>query len=148
MPFHAKTIADWFIAHAASCGQFITQMKLQKLVYISHGWYLGLTGQPLIFEEVEAWQWGPVIRGLYSEFVEFGSKPINRIDSSNLDQIDAATRQFLERIWDVYGSKTAAELSALTHLDNTPWEQTYSPHTKKVIHNDLIKKHYDELLKR
>ena len=40
----------------------ITTMQLLKLVYIAHGWMLGLYDKPLISDEVEAWQYGPFIR--------------------------------------------------------------------------------------
>jgi len=43
-------------------------MKLQKLVYYAHGWHLALNNEPLIDEQVECWQYGPVISSLFHEF--------------------------------------------------------------------------------
>jgi len=38
-----------------------TNLDVIKLVYLSHGWYLGIYGVPLIAEPIEAWPYGPVI---------------------------------------------------------------------------------------
>ncbi len=47
-------------------GDVITQLKLQKLMYIAQGIHLALYDAPLFKEEIEAWQHGPVVRELYS----------------------------------------------------------------------------------
>lgn len=49
-------------------GDAITQLKLQKLMYIAQGIHLALYDKPLLKEEIEAWQHGPVVRELYNEF--------------------------------------------------------------------------------
>ena len=54
----------------------IDPMKLQKLIYYAHSWSLAVYGEPLIEEDIEAWSWGPVVRSVYLEFKDFGSKPI------------------------------------------------------------------------
>lgn len=40
----------------------ISTMKLQKLLYLSQGWNLAITGRPLFDAEFEAWASGPVCR--------------------------------------------------------------------------------------
>jgi uncharacterized phage-associated protein len=62
MPYPAAAIANEFIKVAKRNGVLLTPMKLQKLVYFAHGWYLALLGKPLINEPVEAWKFGPVIQ--------------------------------------------------------------------------------------
>jgi len=52
-------VANYLIGKAQSEGRSITPMQLIKLVYIAHGWTLGLYDQPLIGEQVEAWTYGP-----------------------------------------------------------------------------------------
>ena len=76
MPFSAKAVANVFLELADAAKQTLTPMKLQKLVYYAHGWYLGLTGRPLLDELIQAWSFGPVVRSLYNEFKEFGADPI------------------------------------------------------------------------
>ncbi|KQH74402.1 Panacea domain-containing protein [Xylella fastidiosa] len=44
----------------------LTPLQVLKLVYLAHGWCLGVHTQPLIDELVEAWRAGPLIRSLYN----------------------------------------------------------------------------------
>ena len=66
-PYSAKAIANAFLQRAFNEKKAIGQLKLQKLVYIAHGYYLALTGgNPLVNEPFEAWDYGPVNRTLYA----------------------------------------------------------------------------------
>ena len=77
MPYKPKDIADYFLLKGADDAN-MTPMKLIKLVYIAHGWSLGLYNKTLINEQPQAWKFGPVIPSLYDEFKEFGNKKIER----------------------------------------------------------------------
>lgn len=66
--YSAKAIANKFLDIAESEGAKIDPMKMQKLVYIAHGWGLGFLGEPLITQDIEAWKYGPIISDLYHEF--------------------------------------------------------------------------------
>ncbi|MFQ5632018.1 MAG: Panacea domain-containing protein, partial [bacterium] len=57
--YDSRLIANYFIDFARKDGVAISPMKLQKLVYFAHGYYLAITGQPLIEEEIQAWRYGP-----------------------------------------------------------------------------------------
>jgi len=48
-------------------GPSFSPMKIIKLVYIAHGWMLGINGLPLMKDPIEAWRYGPVIRELYGK---------------------------------------------------------------------------------
>lgn len=60
----------------------ITHLKLQKLVYYAHAWYIGLNGpnNPLVEDDsIEAWVHGPVFPRLYHEYRRHGySEKIGR----------------------------------------------------------------------
>lgn len=162
--YDVRAIANWFLDKAQKSGEELTAMKLQKLAYVSHGWYLAFTGGPLVHDAVEAWRWGPVFRSLYREFREFGSQPIKQrataFDGSSLEErvitIDdygdsREMNRFLEAIWETYGDYSAVQLSAITHQEGTPWRQMYErmgnrilPYT--VIPNEMIAEHYQKLL--
>jgi len=133
MLYSPKSIANYFLDLASSKGQAISPMKLQKLVYYAHGWYAGYTGQPLINEAVEAWQYGPVIPSLYHEFKRFGAGAIGAKatdwEGLKLCEVappaDSSLRTFLDNIWNSYGQFTGIKLSELTHAPDGPWDQTW-----------------------
>ncbi len=53
--FPAIVVANYFVERAREAKQEIGILKLIKLVYLAHGWHLGLYGidRPLIREDVE-----------------------------------------------------------------------------------------------
>src|SRR5882762_236012 len=107
MAYDPKSIANVFLALAEAEGKHLTPLQLIKLVYIAHGWYLALTQKPLISEQAEAWQYGPVIPSLYQEFKGFGNSFIKRRagelsfdtpPSLPPDGDDGGLHRFLQRI--------------------------------------------------
>ena len=48
------------------------QMKLQKLVYMAHGWNLAIHREPLVKERIEAWDGGPVMRSIWNQIRDYG----------------------------------------------------------------------------
>ena len=75
-PFNSKAVANHFLELAKRDGQTIDPMKIQKLAYYAHGFFLALYDKPLLDDRVEAWKWGPVIPSLYHEFKQYGGGPI------------------------------------------------------------------------
>ena len=140
MRYSAKAIANYFLELAAKEGEKITPLKIQKLVYIAHGWYLALYGEPLVCDErAEAWEFGPVFPSIYYEFKSFGGDPIEKLAvditynelskewdawKPRIPGSDKNSRAFLNHIWKLYKGFTGGQLSALTHEEGTPWEKT------------------------
>ena len=71
----SNKIANEFLRLAKESGQSLTPMQLLKLVFIAHGWMLGLYGEPLISDDVQAWKYGPVIPDLYQTLLLSKSVP-------------------------------------------------------------------------
>src|SRR5260221_3271487 len=69
-------VADYFIRLANETGSFISNLKLQKLVYYAQAWHLGIKGAPLFQEDFQAWVHGPVIPELYQKYKSFAWQPI------------------------------------------------------------------------
>jgi uncharacterized phage-associated protein len=160
MSFLAKAVANEFIELAG--GRDLSPMKLQKLVYFAHGWYLAITDNALIRENVEAWQFGPVIPELYQEFKRYGSgdvsKPsleheggssyIPRIAHLQDDREAERAMEVIRSVWDHYGRYSAIKLSNATHMAGTPWSHCYSPTnlSSAVIPNEDIGDYFRCLL--
>ena len=147
MTYSAVSIANYFIQLGLLEKRPITPMKLQKLVYISHGWFLALSGgEALIKEKVGAWPFGPVIATLYKRFSKFSKMPIDEIAKDiDGDVLSEDVKEFLDKIWSVYGGLSASQLSNLTHQNGTPWDQVYQEGATNVIPNDVIRKHFEVL---
>lgn len=163
MGYSAKAVANYFLSKYRKHG--ITPLKIQKLVYIAHGWHLAYFDKPLVEDEdAEAWEFGPVFPSLYHEFKYRGRMPIIELatilsikDRKNLSfekkipnilKSDNQTIQLLDTIWEVYGNLTGAALSSLTHRENSPWAEVRAESNGKRntnIDNEIIKKYYKKL---
>ncbi len=146
--YNPLQIANYFINKSFETGDTMTPMKLLKLVYIAHGWHLGITGDSLITERTEAWKYGPVIPSVYYSVKKYGDHPISSmLDVSFNSKIDENTSKLLDKVWDVYKNHDGLQLSSITHKEGTPWYITWHHHGGKdnqsvPIPNNIIKEHY------
>lgn len=140
-------VADAILKIAKRKGQQLTPLQLMKLVYIAHGWSLGLDRGDLFSDRIEAWKYGPVIPDLYQVTKHFGRHhiPFDRIDDGQMP-VDADGERFLTEIVDQYGKMSGTSLSALTHKSGTPWDQVYKDGVFNIeIPDSLIRDHYKKL---
>jgi uncharacterized phage-associated protein len=164
MTHRAVEIANEFLRIPGAAGQ-LTQMHLQKLTYIAHGWNWAINGEPLINDEIEAWSFGPVVRDLYEHTKFFGSQPLDRPitpDDSQVARFFGKTghaapyraaltdreRQVIEQVWERYGRLSAIRLSELTHQPGTPWFQAFQRGRNAQIDDESIRLYYDALAER
>jgi len=162
IPYSASQIANFFLLKAKNDERPITMLKLVKLCYIAHGWYLAVRNCGLIDENIEAWQYGPVVPSVYHEFKHFERNPIDslateaifdgmnfRFETPEIPKHDNVTRSILEKVWDVYKNMRAGAFIDKTHLENTPWSKHYEKgNPNKAIPDAEIKAHYKEILEK
>lgn len=124
MSYFAATIANAFIDIAIDNGFYLTNIKLQKLVYFAHGWYLAFTGTPLIDDDVQSWKYGPVIQSLHYELKHYGTDPITKkIHTDENIVYKSEDWNFLCSVYRKYSIFSPAQLIAMTHEHGSPWEQ-------------------------
>ena len=143
--YSAKTVANYFLELGARDRIPIDPLKLQKLVYLAHGWSLAILGRPLIQEPVEAWRYGPVIQVLYKEFKRFGASAIPEDAKAGgvVETLDSNSKGLIDAVWEKYRSLSSIQLSTLTHERGYAWDLTrksgdFSPWDGPIIPNDLI----------
>ena len=105
----------------------LTNLKLQKLLYIANMAHLGEHGRPLIDGSFEAWDYGPVVPEVYRHVKAFGSDPIGNIFRLVPDLPEGSERTALDDTLLSLGSETAGKLVAITHWENGAWASHYVP---------------------
>jgi len=150
--FSPLAVANAVLDEARAQGKSLTIMQLLKLVYIAHGWALALLRAPLVNEEPEAWQHGPVFPSIYREFRRFGSQPITSnglgpFGSVPTAQLSDDQRAVVRSVIQTYGDFHAFALSRITHEPGTPWSQVYrdGEGSSEEIPNAIIAEHYTKL---
>jgi len=153
LPYASTLIARRLLSLAEADQRPKTPLEIVKLTYLCHGWHLTLTGKPLVSENAEAWQYGPVYPELYHAVKHYRASPVLDVPKSGVEffgdrEIDATANQVIQNVFSAYKSFNGVQLSALTHQKGTPWDQTWDGSRNKTIPDELIKKHFDELRKQ
>ena len=135
----------WFLAHnriaAADEGaEFISNLKLQKLLYYAQGCALAVTDEPLFGDEIVAWQHGPVVECVYHAYKNNGANGIAFEDDFDFAQFTPEENELLEEVYDTFGQYSAWKLRNMTH-EETPWLTTQQ---SEVISTTVIKEFFKQ----
>jgi uncharacterized phage-associated protein len=140
------TIAQYLVMKAKKP---MTAQKLLKLCYIAHGHMLAKHGVPLLDEQVQAWQYGPVVESVYRSVRDYEAMPVTTVHGSMIWTVDftADEEAVMKCVLDDYAHIDAIRLSDATHKQGTPWTITWSTYEQNApISDDLIKMFYREQL--
>jgi uncharacterized phage-associated protein len=112
----AQDVANYFLAQVdEECGDSISNLKLQKLLYYAQGFNLAITGKPLFDEPIINWRHGPVVEDLYHTYKQCGSDPIPKPPKVNFDIYSAKVRELLDDVYEIFGQFSAWKLRNMTH---------------------------------
>lgn len=152
-------VIAYLLKKAEEEGRGLTPLQINKLVYICHGWALGKLGRPLIDNhsgQIEAWKYGPVVRGVYyrlkrwkaeeltydsfcDEFdpygygKEYGKEFLTEM-LHDLKKTDPEICKLFDIVWYVYKDLTGGQLITITHKDETPWKT----HVKRNVFRQVL----------
>lgn len=142
-------IANEFIRRGIDANDPITPMEVQKLMYFAHGWMLALHERPLHTDAWRAWQYGPVLPRVYRELREYRADPVEELIGDYRADLDDEERYIIDEVYRLYSPFKGIELSELTHLDGSPWDQArkQNPGANPVIYDVSIKDYFNQLKK-
>ena len=145
----SATVANRLLQLAWQSGRSLTPMQLLKLVFLCHGWMLGLYGRALIQEPVQAWKYGPVIPDLYRAIKRYRNGPVTAQLAGQAACFDELEADLVRQVFDLYGAYDGRVLSSMTHETGSPWDQTWVRGERGlVISEDVIRDYYGELARR
>ena len=140
----ATDVAHLFLSWANEDGDLITNLKMQKLLYYAQAWHSVNFGTPLFDDQIEAWDFGPVVRSAYSEFKEFGHSPIS-YDATGKEAKKFSPEQieFLEEFYDKFIGYPAHLLVNMSHNEK-PWKEAFNK-GHKIISLKAMTDYYSSL---
>jgi len=128
MPYSSLYMSGEILTRAKEQGEGISNMKLQKLLYIANGLYLAKNGTPLIEEPIKAWTYGPVIENVYHEYKQYGNENITKIPweyqlNNSKIKLDNNVNEVVDFVLEVAKKLSAIQLSNWTHAEKSPWSK-------------------------
>lgn len=157
MPYDARAVANALLDLAERRSIALTHIALHKIAFYAHGWHLLQRGSPLIRQEFEAWEDGPVQRQVW-ETLKTGKHQAVRRRATRFDPIDQRHEEvppnlaqedldFLDAVLASYGHIAGGELSEMTHAKGGPWDRVWNAPDGRVnlgmrISNQLICEHF------
>jgi uncharacterized phage-associated protein len=114
----AQDVADYIIWSSHEAGSFISNLKLQKLLYYVQAWHLAVFRRPLFPEKFQAWLRGPAIPEIYQRYQSYRWRNID--EEVKPPDLDARTVGLLEEVLEEYGPLDARRLEQLTRNED-PW---------------------------
>lgn len=140
--YSALSIAQYIIDYCSNTNKIISNLKLQKVLYFVQAEFLVDTGHPCFYEDIEAWDFGPVVPEVYFKFRIYGSATIPPIKPVHF-KISDADRIRINSIVSACSEYTASQLVEITH-NQTPWRKAYKKGRNSIISNDSIQKYFTE----
>jgi len=109
--YSASSVAKWFLNHVRMLTseedeEFLTNLKLQKLLYYAQGASLALNDRPLFNDEIVHWQHGPAVREVYREYAQHRGNPI-QYDEDFTESYDQETEDLLNDVYETFGCYSA-----------------------------------------
>ncbi len=145
----AIDVAKYFLHKANEDGDLITNLKMQKLLYFAQAWYLVNFKDRILFDdEIEAWDWGPVIPSVYHYFKDYRHTAIDYNDKSGsiLKKVKGEEKEYLDEFYTKYINFSAHDLVNMSHNEE-PWKVAFK-NPVKIIKVDSIRKYYSNLYKK
>lgn len=139
MAYRALDIAKYIINRCTDNGTPVTNLKLQKILYFVQGEYHQQTGSFLFDDNFLAWQFGPVVRGVYDEYCSYGASAIYELGTLILREKD---KKVIDEIIDRRRGQTAGALVAEAHRPGGAWDSVYNGSNQTVIPKQLIKRDF------
>lgn len=103
--------------YRAISGEYIDEMKLHKLLYLSQRESLALSGKPLFKEQFEGWRYGPVCVKVRNSFCQ------GEMLGTDFEKIDDSSAYIVKNIILQYGPLASWKLSQISHSEYS-WKKS------------------------
>lgn len=154
----ALDVARYIVNYSNEIDCGTSNLKLQKLLYFVQAYFLVELNRQCFHEEIEAWDFGPVVPCVYHEFKQFGSATIPpvvsvfKIDQENIwaSTMEPYTSATVNRddlphintVVDMFKDYSASQLVDITH-GQRPWKDAYVYRENRPISVESIEEYFN-----
>lgn len=118
--------------------EWITHLKLQKILYFAQATFLSCIDKKLFNDKIYAWKHGPIVKSIYDKYKRTESKALNSdtdFDETNINDEDKKT---IDNMRSFFWKYSASQLVDMSH-SHDPRKKTEQ---SKEISTDIIKNFY------
>ncbi|MDE0076182.1 MAG: DUF4065 domain-containing protein [Caldilineaceae bacterium] len=151
MTHDARSVANAMIQKGIDAGDPLTPLQVIKLTYLCQAWMLGMFGEPMFDQKVEAWQYGPVIADVYHGIKHNRGRPVRKPMRARPAVFDEFEQHIIDQVYGEYGKRDGIYLSQLTHMPGSPWYETKQENPLGInqeISEEKMKRYYAEKLEQ
>ncbi|MDB2099997.1 Panacea domain-containing protein [Clostridium paraputrificum] len=121
MSYKVKDIAAYIVNRSIEKEKYVSNLKLQKLLYYVQAYFAVNNNTPCFNEDFEHWRHGPVIPEVYSEYKVYFNDDIT--DYKEHEQIKQKDKMAIAKVVDSYSDYNAWDMVRKTHSE-LPWVNT------------------------
>lgn len=137
--YKAVELSKYIVSKCVLDGCPISNLQLQKILYYIQKEYVN--NNTLAFsDEIEAWQFGPVVPNVYYHFCGFGAMPIT-ITYNQAETIMSCDKEIIDPIIESKRMLNPWDMVEETHKPGGAWDKIYKGGlgNRQVIPTELIK---------
>jgi len=135
--YEAINLSQYIVSKCVDDNCPISNLQLQKILYYIQKTFLQQKNSAAFSDEIEAWQFGPVVPNVYYHYCGYGAMPI--LLSHENYNIKSEDEAIINPIVEEKRKLNPWTMVEETHKENGAWAQTYEKGKHNVIPLELIK---------
>ena len=113
-------------------GWRLSNLQVQKILYMADMNFAGQKGERLIDEDFQAWEYGPVLESVYHKLKAFGRKPVPDVFWGVQDISGTSESKMLELAYKNLKNRKPHQLVASTHTSIGAWIKNYVASARQI----------------
>lgn len=141
MMYNALDIAAYIVEHENTCGRVVSNLRLQKQLYFVQASFYQRYGEPCFKDQIEAWDFGPVVPTVYKVYKYFGSFHIPYAAKSSSMIIQERDQAYIGSLLDSLSKFSTSTLVDISHAQK-PWQLAYTGGHGRVISSESMYRYF------
>lgn len=135
--YKALDVARYVIDYEATQDRTVSNLRLQKLLYFIQCAFLAAFNEPCFEDDLEAWDYGPVVPEVYRKYKIFGSTLIPASSHHNKSIFSNKDMSLINNMLNACASRSTSTLVQISH-NQDPWKNSYVAGMNNVITKNSI----------